>query len=87
MRTQAALEFRRGLFEMTKKYTDQKPCWAPSGEPVNCTLKPPTLAPLSSTLNPHPQPSAPKTPYRHRPEAVQGPVGRAGAEAVGLFNG
>jgi len=31
---QAALEFRRGLFEMTKKYTDKKPCWAPTGEPV-----------------------------------------------------
>ena len=31
---QAALEFRRGLFESTKKYTDKKPCWAPSGEPM-----------------------------------------------------
>ena len=31
---QAALEFRRGLFEMTKQYTDKKPCWAPSGEPM-----------------------------------------------------
>lgn len=29
---QAALEFRRGLFEMTKKYTDAKPCWSPSGD-------------------------------------------------------
>jgi len=31
---QAALEFRRGLFESTKAYADQKPCWAPSGQPV-----------------------------------------------------
>lgn len=31
---QAALEFRRGLFDMTKKYADKKPCWAPSGEPM-----------------------------------------------------
>ena len=31
---QAALEFRRGLFEVTKQYTDKKPCWAPSGEPM-----------------------------------------------------
>lgn len=30
---QAALEFRRGLFDLTKKYTDKKPCWAPTGEP------------------------------------------------------
>ena len=29
---QAALEFRRGLFDMTKKYTDTKPCWSPSGD-------------------------------------------------------
>jgi len=31
---QAALEFRRGLFESTKAYADTKRCWAPSGKPV-----------------------------------------------------
>jgi len=31
---QAALEFRRGLFELTQKYAENKQCWAPAGEPV-----------------------------------------------------
>ena len=31
---QAALEFRRELFDMTKKYSDNKKCWSPSGNPV-----------------------------------------------------
>jgi len=29
---QAALEFRRGLFESTKQYTDKKACWAPDDQ-------------------------------------------------------
>mmetsp|Transcript_10933 Transcript_10933/g.26255 ORF Transcript_10933/g.26255 Transcript_10933/m.26255 type:complete len:537 (-) Transcript_10933:213-1823(-) len=31
---QAALEFRRGLFEGTKQYAERKKCWAPKGEPM-----------------------------------------------------
>ena len=31
---QAALEFRRGLFERTRRYTDNKVCWSPSGSPT-----------------------------------------------------
>ena len=31
---QAALEFRRKLFEMTKNYSDNKKCWSPAGNPV-----------------------------------------------------
>ena len=31
---QAALEFRRKLFKMTKEYSDNKKCWSPSGNPV-----------------------------------------------------
>ena len=31
---QAALEFRRRLFEMTKNYSDNKKCWSPDGNPV-----------------------------------------------------
>mmetsp|Transcript_26012 Transcript_26012/g.54918 ORF Transcript_26012/g.54918 Transcript_26012/m.54918 type:complete len:525 (+) Transcript_26012:142-1716(+) len=29
---QAAMEFRRGLFAKTKKFTDQKKCWSPNGD-------------------------------------------------------
>jgi hypothetical protein len=29
---QAALEFKRRLFDMTKEYTDSKTCWSPAGE-------------------------------------------------------
>lgn len=29
---QAALEFRRRIFDMTKEYTDAKTCWSPSGD-------------------------------------------------------
>lgn len=31
---QAALEFRRKLFENTRTYADTKPCWAPGGTPM-----------------------------------------------------
>jgi len=31
---QAALTFRKKLFEQTKEYSDAKKCWAPTGEPV-----------------------------------------------------
>eukprot|EP00128_Syssomonas_multiformis_P005568 Colp12_sorted_trinity150504_noHs@34804 len=31
---QAALQFRRGLFERTKAYTDNKKCWGPVEQPV-----------------------------------------------------
>ena len=31
---QAALEFRRKLFDMTKEYSDNKKCWSPGGNPV-----------------------------------------------------
>eukprot|EP00670_Eutreptiella_braarudii_P008479 CAMPEP_0174307080 /NCGR_PEP_ID=MMETSP0810-20121108/887_1 /TAXON_ID=73025 ORGANISM="Eutreptiella gymnastica-like, Strain CCMP1594" /NCGR_SAMPLE_ID=MMETSP0810 /ASSEMBLY_ACC=CAM_ASM_000659 /LENGTH=478 /DNA_ID=CAMNT_0015414025 /DNA_START=145 /DNA_END=1581 /DNA_ORIENTATION=- len=31
---QAALAFRRGLFEATQRHADAKKCWAPEGEPV-----------------------------------------------------
>jgi len=31
---QAALTFRKKLFEQTKEYSDAKKCWAPVGEPV-----------------------------------------------------
>eukprot|EP00286_Rhodomonas_abbreviata_P012625 CAMPEP_0181322656 /NCGR_PEP_ID=MMETSP1101-20121128/19345_1 /TAXON_ID=46948 /ORGANISM="Rhodomonas abbreviata, Strain Caron Lab Isolate" /LENGTH=539 /DNA_ID=CAMNT_0023430585 /DNA_START=37 /DNA_END=1656 /DNA_ORIENTATION=- len=31
---QAALEFRRGLFDSTKQYAETKRCWAPKGEPT-----------------------------------------------------
>ena len=30
---QAALEFRKSLFDMTKSYADSKKCWSPTGEP------------------------------------------------------
>jgi len=35
---QAALAFRRRLFEMTHDYTDQKPCWSPAGQPALSTI-------------------------------------------------
>jgi acyl-CoA oxidase len=31
---QAALAYRRKLFEMTRAYSDQKRCWSPAGNPV-----------------------------------------------------
>jgi acyl-CoA oxidase len=47
---QAALEYRRGLFEMTRAYSDRKKCWSPAGTPTLSSL--PHIAALYQECEP-----------------------------------